>query len=856
MNRFRLLLILHFVLAGSGVPAALAGHTVLSGVDLYPYNAQRSGNVYYYKGTVFVSADGAGVQSPYTLVYSVDVSDPYNISYRSSSGEGSKAKGLKAVDDKLYVAYWTHALLRVFDISSAGVISPSYWQVADSSDPAAWKLDVSNKRAYVVASESGHVNGVRIIDVSVDNPPDPIISIVPPQTDRNTGSIVVRGSYAYYTDGNKFRIANISDENNPYALTSIDLGQLLTGVVLRDDLAYIHCHDNEPNSFYVYNISNPVSPSFVGQYAAGGVNVMYLLGDYAFLTASILHTVNISNPASPSAVCNTDVPLSSDEYGPANKAWECSVTGNGHYLYVGVSENYPKEEAGVDPPPIRPDNYTRGKLFAVDAIDVLGQDPDDIGPEEWGDLSLGETFRHTRYECDDMPTAADPAWQVFEGSEVWASVTDGILRINDTGTASGDKIKLWRNWNATNSYGATVLVRAKCDFYDIGGGSISYLNNIFIEDGKYKEHFAILSDRIRATEANLEYDNGGLFDGTLWHTYRITTQGSTFNVYLDEDPVPVMTGALSTTTNRARIMLGSGSSAGTQDIYFDYLYTFPNGTYSSLPVMNDPTPSVSVKAADTSGKGSLSGIVPSSVQLYWSTDGGETWNQSGVGGPVEVTCSGDPGDYDGIITALQIPFHQSTYTENKLRFSLQDVAGNVGFSPIYNVRTNLPGAPSPVTNFTATPGYGKIILSWTNPGDPQFDGTLVRYRTDGYPSDPADGTLVVDKINTPGSNDSYEHHVPQTMLTYYYAAFAHDGIPNYSPAETAFAVPDIPGDTDGDEDVDQEDFGRFQACLSGDGVLYEEGCEYADLDTDLDVDGDDFIIFNGCMGGPNNPPEC
>ncbi|MHC4443438.1 MAG: sulfatase family protein [Planctomycetota bacterium] len=64
------------------------------------------------------------------------------------------------------------------------------------------------------------------------------------------------------------------------------------------------------------------------------------------------------------------------------------------------------------------------------------------------------------------------------------------------------------------------------------------------------------------------------------------------------------------------------------------------------------------------------------------------------------------------------------------------------------------------------------------------------------------------------------------------------------------------GDMDGDNDVDQEDFGLFQACFSGTGMPAEAGCEDATLDVDNDVDLDDFTIFQGCMAGPNQLPGC
>ncbi|UCD29264.1 MAG: hypothetical protein JSV03_01940 [Planctomycetota bacterium] len=166
--------------------------------------------------------------------------------------------------------------------------------------------------------------------------------------------------------------------------------------------------------------------------------------------------------------------------------------------------------------------------------------------------------------------------------------------------------------------------------------------------------------------------------------------------------------------------------------------------------------------------------------------------------------------------------------------------------------------PGPVINFIATPGGNATnTLSWTNPSESDYTGVMIRYQTNGaYPVDENDGELAVDKAGTPNSNDSYVHERLEQSLTYYYAAFAHDGTPNYAGGVHTQAQPYPPGDFDFDRDVDQEDCGRFQACLSGDGVLLEPGCEYADLQGDNDVDEFDFDIFYSCMAGPNNPPGC
>ena len=145
----------------------------------------------------------------------------------------------------------------------------------------------------------------------------------------------------------------------------------------------------------------------------------------------------------------------------------------------------------------------------------------------------------------------------------------------------------------------------------------------------------------------------------------------------------------------------------------------------------------------------------------------------------------------------------------------------------------------------------QIALEWTNPPT-----THIRYSTTAYPTSPTDGSPVTDKTGTAGSSDGYAHTglVQGTMC--YYSAFAHDWVPNYAPVAHASALVLAPGDMDRDGDVDQEDFGLFQACLSGTGAQYPLGCGDADLHTDGDVDEDDWAVFQSCMAGPNVPPGC
>jgi hypothetical protein len=67
------------------------------------------------------------------------------------------------------------------------------------------------------------------------------------------------------------------------------------------------------------------------------------------------------------------------------------------------------------------------------------------------------------------------------------------------------------------------------------------------------------------------------------------------------------------------------------------------------------------------------------------------------------------------------------------------------------------------------------------------------------------------------------------------------------------------GDLDGDGDVDQVDFGQFQRCLTGEGIVQSDpACATSRLDGDLDVDAADMALFLACHNGPNvlPPPAC
>lgn len=74
----------------------------------------------------------------------------------------------------------------------------------------------------------------------------------------------------------------------------------------------------------------------------------------------------------------------------------------------------------------------------------------------------------------------------------------------------------------------------------------------------------------------------------------------------------------------------------------------------------------------------------------------------------------------------------------------------------------------------------------------------------------------------------------------------------------SFTTQRYKGDFDDDGDIDQADFGRFQACLAGNVTQTDPACDRAKLTDDQLVNASDLSIFLGCMNGPNAaaPVEC
>ncbi|MEI6915912.1 MAG: hypothetical protein WCL39_12320, partial [Armatimonadota bacterium] len=114
---------------------------------------------------------------------------------------------------------------------------------------------------------------------------------------------------------------------------------------------------------------------------------------------------------------------------------------------------------------------------------------------------------------------------------------------------------------------------------------------------------------------------------------------------------------------------------------------------------------------------------------------------------------------------------------------------NPGDAGVYYSTNFSLNAPADVVSFSVNASDGVNRLYWRNPGSANFNGTMIRFKTTGFPTGPGDGTLLVDKVATLNSSDSTTHSGLTNGQTYYYAAFTHDALGHYSTCANFAAAP-------------------------------------------------------------------
>ncbi|MEW6201417.1 MAG: hypothetical protein AB1546_05545, partial [bacterium] len=204
----------------------------------------------------------------------------------------------------------------------------------------------------------------------------------------------------------------------------------------------------------------------------------------------------------------------------------------------------------------------------------------------------------------------------------------------------------------------------------------------------------------------------------------------------------------------------------------------------AVAVVNDSTGSDIQYAASTSelsANWTEAADAESGIAKYWyaigTTPGGtdvSDWTDNGTGTFITRT---------GLILMNGVTYYFTVKAENKAGLQSAPNSSNGA-----TVDTALPAG---ATGLSAVAGDRIVILTWSNPDEPDFAGVKIIRKTGQYPADVSDGDVVYD-----GTGESFTDTDLTNDVIYYYAAFAYDKSYNYSSTAgggaTAAAAPYLP----------------------------------------------------------------
>ena len=202
---------------------------------------------------------------------------------------------------------------------------------------------------------------------------------------------------------------------------------------------------------------------------------------------------------------------------------------------------------------------------------------------------------------------------------------------------------------------------------------------------------------------------------------------------------------------------------------------------------------------------------------------------------------------------------------------------------IYEVEPGLDSVTAPLAGLPEGPSFHFVLNNkifkdnripprgFTNTAYDQFGGTPVahsyadgQYWDDTYYPIPsravtADVTLYYQSTSKEFIEFLRDENTTNTKGQETYDLWNNNGkCPPEQMATTSISVtpPTVAPDFDGDGDVDQSDFGHYQACVTGPSAgPPAPGCEDADMDGDTDVDLSDFGLLQRCFSGADIPAD-
>ncbi len=150
------------------------------------------------------------------------------------------------------------------------------------------------------------------------------------------------------------------------------------------------------------------------------------------------------------------------------------------------------------------------------------------------------------------------------------------------------------------------------------------------------------------------------------------------------------------------------------------------------------------------------------------------------------------------------------------------------------------------------PSLGRVMTFDYLFREPRGNESLTVY-VDGEVAfyDDASTSLATDGLTSSGALYVGNMAGTTARLTF---LFRTDGVPDGEVVIDSLRIWAVGGDSDGDADVDADDFGAFQNCFSGPAGGIGAGCEVFDFDEGYDIDCDDWVLFVEAWTEGGDPP--
>jgi chitodextrinase len=309
-----------------------------------------------------------------------------------------------------------------------------------------------------------------------------------------------------------------------------------------------------------------------------------------------------------------------------------------------------------------------------------------------------------------------------------------------------------------------VSITAEVSGAPVGGGGAGAPSGCD-SDSVAPNIFNVLVDNVTDTSATVSWDTDEAADGTVdYGTTAAASDASVSDSALVSSHSFELADLAPGTTYY--LLLRSADNCGNTAVYGPLDFTTSD---AAAPVI------AGVQVTDQT---------TTSCTVQWLTDElSDSAVDYGATAAYEIGTVSDPEvvtDHLIIVTGLE------PGTLYHFRARSEDAVGNSAYSEDITCTTEADLPPANVT-LAVTSACGANTLSWVLPSDPDLIGVRVVYLTDGYPTDPFDGTLLYNALGT-----SFTHSGLSGAATYYYGVFAYDESGNFASGALAAATPSCP----------------------------------------------------------------